>query len=191
VAAKGALFEHMAYGPRGLGITIGAKTPLRADDTFYADFGTVFDDYLSDSGLTFSATPLHDALLEKYKVLRDSIEETASMMRPGTKSSQVAEFIQKFCTERGITKIFPHGHGVGLVPRDYPILVPDTGLHIQDDCIDIPSDLPLEEGMILNLETPLFMPPEASLHVEQTFLVTANGADPLIPQDRELPISPS
>jgi Xaa-Pro dipeptidase len=191
VAANGALFEHMAYGPRGIGITTRAKTPLRADDYFYADFGTIFDDYLSDSGLTFAATPLPDALLEKYKILRDSIVETASMMRPGTKSSQVAEFIQKFCEERGIAMIFPHGHGVGLVPRDYPILVPDTGLHIQDECIEIPSDLPLEEGMVLNLETPLFMPPEASLHVEQTFLVTASGTEPLTSQDRELPISPS
>lgn len=190
VTRLGGQFEHMAYGPRGAGITTYSSEALRSDDCFYADFGTVFEDYLSDTGFTFSVKPLSGQMLDKYQTLRDSIAETASWMRPGMRASEVAHYIKQYLAERGITETFPHGHGVGLEPRDYPILVPDTGLRVQDDCIDVPADLPLEEGMVLNLETPLFMPPEASLHVEQTFLLTATGAEPFVQQERKEPIRP-
>ena len=190
VTRLGGQFEHMAYGPRGAGITTYSSEALRSDDCFYADFGTVFEDYLSDTGFTFSVKPLSGQMLDKYQTLRDSIAETASRMRPGMRASEVAHYIKQYLAERGITETFPHGHGVGLEPRDYPILVPDTGLRVQDDCIDVPADLPLEEGMVLNLETPLFMPPEASLHVEQTFLLTATGAEPFVQQERKEPIRP-
>jgi len=57
-----------------------------------------------------------------------------------------------FLARHGITACFPHGHGLGLELRDYPIIVPDTGLRISDDCVDLPADLPLEPGMVINLE---------------------------------------
>lgn len=32
----------------------------------------------------------------------------------------------------GFTASYPHGHGVDLEVRDYPTIVPDNGLRIQD-----------------------------------------------------------
>ena len=191
VTRQGGRFEHMAYGPRGIGMIERSCEALRADDCFYADFGTVLDDYLSDTGFTFAARPLSGAMLEKYYALRDAVVETAAQMRPGVKASAVAKIFKDYCRKHRMTEIFPHGHGIGLELRDYPILVPDTGLSITDDCIDVPADLPLETGMVLNLEAPLFMPPEASLHVEQSFLITENDAVPLVEQDRIKPVVPA
>jgi Xaa-Pro aminopeptidase len=76
----------------------------------------------------------------------------------------------------GVTGSNAHGHGIGLEVRDYPIIVPPTGLPIRDDCIEVSSDLPLEEGMVVNLEVPLYLFGVASLHMEQTFLITSTGA---------------
>ena len=90
---------------------------------------------------------------------------------------------------RGVTATFPHGHGLGLEIRDYPILVPDNGLRISDDCIDEPSNLPLEENMVINLEVTIMAPGIGSVEIEQTFVVTANGSRPLVEQNRGIPIS--
>ena len=93
-------------------------------------------------------------------------------------------------TDHDITASNPHGHGVGLEVRDYPIIVADNGLHIKDDCIDIPSDLLLEADMVINLEAPIFMPGVASLHLEETLIVTDSGCQPLTRQSRSTPFIP-
>jgi Xaa-Pro aminopeptidase len=85
---------------------------------------------------------------------------------------------------------FPHGHGMGLEPRDYPIIVPDSGLRVRDDCVDEPADLPIEAGMVLNFEAGIFMPGVASLHTEESVLVTEHGCEALIPHDRSFPVVP-
>ena len=85
---------------------------------------------------------------------------------------------------------FPHGHGIGLEVRDYPILVPDKGGRIADECVDEAADLPLEAGMVLNLEAMIFAPGRASLHMEQSFVVEADGNRPLVEQDRAQPVVP-
>jgi Xaa-Pro aminopeptidase len=64
-------------------------------------------------------------------------------------------------------------------------------MRIKDDCVDVSADLTLEVDMVLNLETPIFMPGVGSLHVEQTFVVTSGGSRPLVPQDRETPFLPA
>ena len=90
----------------------------------------------------------------------------------------------------GITASFPHGHGLGLEIRDYPILVPKNGLRIRDDFLDVSSDLPIEEGMVINLEACVFMPTVGAIHMERSYIVTAKGNRPLIEQDRSEPRGP-
>ena len=65
-----------------------------------------------------------------------------------------------------------------------------NGLYICDGCIGISSDLPLETNMVVNLEVSIFRLETGALHIEKSFLVTATGCQPLIPQDRVLPRSP-
>jgi Xaa-Pro aminopeptidase len=92
---------------------------------------------------------------------------------------------------RGITASFPHGHGIGLELREYPIIVDDNGLRIKDDCVDVPSDIPLEADMVVNLESSVFMGGVGSLHIEKTYAITTNGCRPIVPQDRSKPVVPS
>ena len=90
--------------------------------------------------------------------------------------------------ERGISESFPHGHGLGLELRDYPLLMPVNGGVIRDDCVELSADLSLEQGMVVNLEAPVLTPGVRSVHCEQTFVITADGCRPLVPQDRQHPV---
>jgi Xaa-Pro dipeptidase len=120
--------------------------------------------------------------------VRDCVAAGANALRPGRKVSLVQATMQEALAEAGITESFPHGHGVGLEVRDYPVIVPDSGLVIRDDCVELAFDLELEPGMVVNLEAPFFTLGRRSVHCEQTFVITADGCEPLVTQPRDAPI---
>ena len=71
------------------------------------------------------------------------------------------------------------GHGLGVEIREYPLLVPPVDERLRDDCVDVSADLELEAGMVVNLEASLFGLGDTSLHMEETYLITENGAEAL------------
>lgn len=188
VAELGANFDHFAFSIRGFGICTEPNYLLTSDDVLFVDFGCIYAYYFSDTGTTLALNNPPPPLLGKYQALSACLEAGSKTMRPGVKASEIQAAMRNALKEHGITASFPHGHGVGLEIRDYPIIVPDNGLRIRDDCIDVPSDLPMEEGMINNLETAIFIPLVGALNIEQTFIVTAEGSRQLVPQDRSKPM---
>lgn len=187
-AKQGAEFDHFAYGVHGLGIATETSHRLTADDVLYVDFGCIFGQCFSDTGTTLAMYELPDELSRRHAALLACIDAGEEALRPGAKASDIASAMNETLHDRNITGSSPHGHGVGLEVRDYPILVPDNGLRIQDDCVDLPSDLTLEADMVLNLEAPLFMPGVGSLHIEQSHVVTPRGSRPLTKQSRQHPV---
>tara|TARA_Y100000588_G_scaffold355647_2_gene411029 strand:- start:174 stop:1412 length:1239 start_codon:yes stop_codon:yes gene_type:complete len=190
LAAQGAEPDHFAYSARGMGIATESDYRLAPDDILYVDYGCVFGYCCSDSGLTLSMGPPSDSHQRSYDALYACLQAGSEAMRPGVNTSAILDAMWSVLCEHDIRVSFPHGHGIGLEVRDYPILVGDTRLRIKDDCIDEPADLPLEESMVLNLEAPIFIPGTASLHIEQTFLVESDGAALLTPQERGAPFLP-
>jgi Xaa-Pro dipeptidase len=184
---QGAIFDHFSFSLDGLGICQDLGRAFRADDVIYVDFGCIFSPYFSDSGTTLAFSDLSPEMARRYGALQSCIAAGAHAMRPGVKASAIQETMNEVLKESGIVEAFPHGHGMGLELRDYPILVPANGLRIRDDCIDIDSDLTMEEGMVNNLEAPLFLPLAGSLHIERSFVVGADGSHELCRQDRTHP----
>ena len=187
IASAGADFDHFAFGPRGVGIMTEGGYSFTDDDVSYVDFGCIYQGCFSDSGTTlFVGTPGR-SLLRRHRAIRACLNAGSAAIRPGVKGSEVCVAMWEALTEHGVTHSFPHGHGIGLEVRDYPIIVPDNGLRIQDDCVDIPSDLPFEAGMVVNLEAAVFILSEASVHTEQSYVITEEGVRPLTDQQRERP----
>lgn len=190
IGSLGADYDHFILGVHGLGLAESSDYSLQAGDVLLVDYGCRFENYISDSGQTLTLGNLSPALAERYAALYAGLQAGAAELRPGIPASAVRTAMQTRLTEYGITTCFAHGHGFGLEPRDYPIIVEDTGLRLQDDCIDLPADLPLEVDMVINLETPLYLAGVASLHIEQTFLVTPAGGELLVPLERTEPLRP-
>lgn len=184
VAASGADFEHFIYSLRGLGLAQEPDYTLALDDILCVDFGCIYKGYFSDTGMTIEMPQAPEPLRDRYDDLKACMAAAVDCVRPGVRSSVVQDAMQSTMAARGVTATFPHGHGLGLEIRDYPILVPDNGLRISDDCVDEPSDLPLEENMVINLEVTVMAPGIGAVEIEQTFVVTANGSRPLVEQDR-------
>lgn len=190
VAELGAEFDHFGFGYRGMGVATEPNYPLADDDVLFVDWGCNYRRYYSDTGTTLAVRDIAPALIERHAALRACLATGMEAIRPGVKASAVRGAMQQTLGAHGITASNPHGHGVGLEIRDYPILVADNGQRLRDDCIDVPSDLPLEVDMVFNLESAIFMPGVGSPHIEKSFVVTPDGCRLLIPQDRSGPARP-
>ena len=191
IAKDSADFDHFAFGIRGLGLATEPHYVLTDDDLLYVDFGCIYEGGFSDSGTTLAMREPSATLTDRHSALRECVEAGVEEMTPGAKASAAQAAMWKTLNAHGITASSPHGHGLGLEVRDYPIIVADNGQQIHDDCVDIPSDLPLEVDMVLNLEAMISMPGVGSLHIEKSFVVTPDGSRPLIPQDRTRPVQPN
>ena len=190
IAKDGADFDHFAFGVRGLGLATEPNYILADEDILYVDFGCIYEGAFSDSGTTLTMREPSGTLIDRHRALRECVEAGVEEMTPGAKASAAQAAMWKTLTAYGITASSPHGHGLGLEVRDYPIIVADNGQRIHDDCVNVPSDLPLEVDMVLNLEAMISMPGIGSLHIEKSFVVTPSGSRPLIPQDRMRPVQP-
>jgi Xaa-Pro dipeptidase len=187
IAQSGACFDHFSFSLHGLGICDNLPRPFQPDDVLFVDYGCLYSSYFSDTGTTLAFNDLNPDLARRYRALHACLAAGVEAMRPGIKASAVQAAMQQALRDHGVTACFPHGHGMGLELRDYPILVPPTGLPIRDDCIEVDSDLTLEPGMVINLETPLFLPTAGALQIEKTYVITENGNRDLCAQDRMQP----
>ena len=189
IAQDGADFDHFALGIDGVGIATETAHRLGENAVMYVDFGCRWRSCYSDSGLTLALGPLSPGLQRRYDALRACIDAGLERLRPGRRAAQAQAAMQRVIDAGEIRVAAPHGHGLGLEVRDYPIIAADSDLSLRDDCLDIPADLPLEADMVVNLEASSFLAAEASLHVEETFRITAGGPEALSPR-REAPFRP-
>jgi Xaa-Pro aminopeptidase len=190
VGEFGADVDHFAYGMRGMGMGSAVDYRFAANDILFVDFGCNYRHYFSDTGTTLMLGTPPKVMEERFRAARECLLAGMAQMKPGVRASVVRGAMMETLNGRGVTVANPHGHGFGLDVRDYPIVVADNGLRIRDECVDVPSDLPLEVDMVINLEVPIFVPGAGSVHSEQSFVVTADGARPLVPQDRSDPVRP-
>jgi Xaa-Pro aminopeptidase len=188
VASGGADFDHLSICVAGIGYATDASYKLPVNEAFYLDFGCVNSGWFSDSGLTVSIGDYDQATAEQYEAVRDSILAGTALLRPGVRASSVQAAMVEVLADRGISESFPHGHGLGLEVRDYPLIMPAKSRLIRDECVELSADLLLEPDMVVNLEAPVLTPGVRSVHCEQTFVITAEGCRPLVAQDREHPV---
>ena len=186
-ANESAYFDHFIYDPRGNGITSDPKLRIQENSLFFFDYGVIFQQYYSDSGKTIFLGGMSKEQSDIYNALWHAVEETKDEIRPGTLPSSILDMLAKKLADRGITKIYAHGHAIGLEPREYPVIMRSDYGKFSDGIVSETTDLPLEEGMTFNLETPYDLPGVGSFQVEKTFVVKKDSAKELFVQKEGVP----
>jgi Xaa-Pro aminopeptidase len=181
----GAEFEHFLFGVGGVGAATETQFRLRKDEVLLVDFGCIAGRYFADTGMTLALAEPTTVIVNAYAALNDCVQSGMAAIRPGNRASDVHRAMSDAAAAAGLTAVAPEGHGIGLDVRDYPIIAPNNGRALADECISIASDLTLETGMVINLEAAQFRPGSASLQCERSLVVTTTGVRDLIPQDRE------
>ncbi len=159
---------------------------MRSGDVGFIDMGCTYDRYLADTGAAFYVGRWARDATELYEGLRAQLEDAADRLAPGVGSLDIFNALRDFATKRGM-KFIQHGHALGLEPREHPVIMDLPNRTISDDFVSVNSNIPLEENMVLNIETPYYSLNTASYNLEQTFVITKKGARLLRSQDRSKP----
>ncbi len=173
-ASESSAFDF-ALGGAGMdpSLPIGANGSLLEEGmTVMVDMGGNFTGYLSDQTRTFSIGKLPDKAYDAHKVAIEIRDTLATMSKPGVTGEALYEQSLAIASHYSLADCFMGvaqkakfvGHGVGLVINELPVL-------------SLRSTEPLEEGMVFALEPKFVLPEIGAVGVEDTFIVTANGAE--------------
>ncbi len=184
IGANGADLEHVAVGPRGLGIATEGPYVLRSDDVFMLDVGCLYRRCISDTGVTVAFSPPTGEVEEEYAILLACLETGMERLRPGKRVFDVYKDMRAVVDGTVVAGSQPQGHGLGQEPKELPFISAVGGQRLTDDCVDLDADVALEEGMVINLEFPFELSGKRWFQIEQTFVIRSEGAEPITAQDR-------
>lgn len=148
---------------------------LKKGDLLLLDMGCSYRSYCSDIARTFVLDQPSKKQISYYDAIFQAEQEAVSRVRPGVAVSNLFDVAVKTARKCGIEFYRRHhcGHGIGLDPYDPPLVAPGT-------------DIRLEKGMVINLETPYYELGFGGLQLEDTLLVTDDGYEYLSSLDRNL-----
>ncbi len=143
--------------------------PIAHGDPVVVDFGATFEGYRSDMTRTFcvGADP-EGELARIFEVVQTSQAAGAAAVRPGISAKEVDDICRHVIAEAGWAERFEHGtgHGVGLDIHEAPT-VSQLGTAI------------LAPGFVVTVEPGVYVPGHGGVRVEDTLVVTEDGARPL------------
>ncbi|TAN32360.1 aminopeptidase P family protein [bacterium] len=181
VARYDAELDHFAWGVSDGGIAMQVSSALKETDLCYVDFGCRRRGYFSDAGLTLAMRePRADALAAIDNLVRSLDAGSAALQAGRPASACQVEMTRALHTGSASEHCSASGHGLGVQVRDLPFVAPRTTERLRDQCVDLPADLPLEAGMVINLEASVFVAGEYSANVERSYVVRQHGAELLV-----------
>jgi Xaa-Pro dipeptidase len=149
---------------------------IERGDAVVVDFGATFDGYRSDMTRTFSigGAPT-GAIKEIFDLVLASQAAGVAAVRPGVETGAVDAVCRDLIAAGGMVERFEHstGHGVGLDIHEAP-WVAATATTI------------LEPGAVVTVEPGVYVAGVGGVRIEDTLVVTADGADPLTRFNKEV-----
>ncbi len=146
----------------------GSRT-INGGDPVVVDFGATFEGYRSDMTRTFCVDAEPEGELARiFDVVQTSQAAGAAAVRPGIAAKEVDDVCRRIIADAGWAERFEHGtgHGVGLDIHEAPT-VSQLGTAI------------LAPGFVVTVEPGVYVPGHGGVRVEDTLVVTEDGARPL------------
>ena len=171
IRKAGALPHHLCINcGRRAGFPNGEPSDyrLQAGDVIRFDADCVHHYYFNDIARNAVVGSPSPKLKTYHAAVKAGLEAAAGAMRPGAKASDVFRVSVDAARKAGIPHFDRHhvGHAIGVVCYDDPLIGPN------DHTV-------LEEGMVINIETPYYEVGFGGAHVENTFLITKTGCEAL------------
>lgn len=165
----------------GTNTTLGQIPPddtrLRIGDCIWFDAGCLINGYWSDIARVFVLGEPTEKLQRYYNAVLAGEERAFEITRPGVTAEEVFDGVVAAVREAGISHYRRHhvGHGIGVEIYDAPLIAPGHNVAI-------------EEGTVVNIETPYYELGWGAVHVEDPFVVRKEGTELLTTLSRDLGI---
>ncbi len=153
------------------------RTALKRGDTIWFDVGCTYEGYWSDLARNFSLGEPSARARQIYDAMLQGEERAVEAARPGMTGAQVFDLMMEGARAAGMPNYRRHhlGHGIGAEVYEQPLVAP-TNQEV------------VEEGTVLNVETPYYEFGLGALHVEDPIVIRSSGNELLTTLGRELHI---
>jgi Xaa-Pro aminopeptidase len=148
---------------------------LKAGDMVTMDFGAVYNGYHSDITRTVVIGKFAAKQREIYNLVLSAQLAGVAAIAPGKSCREVDAVARKIIADAGYADYFGHGlgHGLGLAIHEEPRLSPVC-------------DITLAPNMVVTVEPGVYLPEWGGVRIEDTVVVTADGAEILTASSKEL-----
>jgi Xaa-Pro dipeptidase len=139
-----------------------------AGDLVVIDFGAIYKAYCSDMTRTLVPGKPSEKQQKLHEIVRKAQEKAYAAIKPNAKTSDVDAVARRVIEQAGYGDYFVHGlgHGVGLDIHEPPTLNPASNERLQ-------------AGNVITNEPGIYIPSYGGVRIEDTILVTKNGAEKL------------
>lgn len=145
------------------------------------DTGGIYNGYMTDQTRTYCLGDPPPEALQAYQVCLEIHDRLKESMRPGIPVRKLYQLALGIAGEYDYKENFMGigeyrvnfvGHGVGLELNDFPIIGP--------------VDMTLEENMVVAIEPKIISPGKWGVGIENTFVITPNGVEPVTKTETDL-----
>jgi len=152
---------------------------IERGEPILVDLAGAWEGYLADQTRTFSLGPLPRRLLDAYEAAREILHRVADEAMPGVTGAALYERAVELAGDlegfmgAGDERVTFVGHGFGLEIDELPLLAKGW-------------EEPLEAGMVFALEPKFVFPGVGAVGIENSYLVTGDGAERLTSAPEDL-----
>lgn len=145
---------------------------IEANDIITIDMGCKFKGYCSDMTRTIFVGEPTKQQLDIYNLVLKNQENVLNEIREGQSIKQLARLVENNFSCKGHTLVHSLGHGVGLEIHEKPF-------------VNLKNDNLLKENMIITDEPGIYLTGNFGVRIEDTVLVTKQGAIALTESTKE------
>ncbi|AIF69007.1 peptidase M24 [Palaeococcus pacificus DY20341] len=139
------------------------------------DEGALYGHYHSDITRTIVVGSPNEKQKEIYEIVLEAQKAAVEAAKPGMTAKELDSVARDIIKEYGYGDYFIHslGHGVGLAIHEWPR-------------VSQADETELKEGMVITIEPGIYIPKLGGVRIEDTVVITKNGARRLTKTEREL-----
>ncbi|ASJ09184.1 peptidase M24 [Thermococcus siculi] len=154
---------------------IASDKRIEKGDLVVIDEGALYRHYHSDMTRTIVVGSPNEKQREIYEIVLEAQKKGVEAARPGMTAKELDTIVRDVIAEYGYGDYFIHstGHGVGLQIHEWP------RVSQQDETV-------LKPGMVITVEPGIYIPKFGGVRIEDTIVITENGAKRLTKTEREL-----
>lgn len=152
---------------------------IEEGDLVVVDLGAIHRHYRSDITRTFTAGKATQKQRQIYETVVLAQQRALETMKQGVLARDVDLAARQFLETAGFGEFFVHnlGHGVGLEVHEAPVLSPES------------KDV-LSAGNVVTVEPGVYLPGYGGVRIEDTVLITQDGAEKLTNSHYSLETTP-
>lgn len=182
---------HFGSGRRAKGACPPSQKKVQKGEMWKFDAGISLNNFQADTGWGGVIGDPTKEQLALWRACEAGFKAALAEVRAGALPSQIHRACMEATRAAGLPGHSGNmvGHAIGLETRELPYVLGEA-TPVKSAFLPPTSDVPLEENATICVENPCTLLGKGSTQIEQTVIVTRNGYELLIPQERRLWVVP-